>query len=194
MNVYLNLAIGIISLIMVFVFFKEFLVENFTAFKQTFLEDTIWSCSIGIGLVYGMAFVSNIIVMTLLALFGAKQMDSTNQQLVEQLLNVAPSLMLFQAVVLAPVLEEVLYRGLIFRTFYSYHKNIAHIVSAFLFGFSHIYSGLFSGDVTQMIHIIPYMTMGFVFSYAYEKRKNICVPILMHMLNNLIATLLSFIL
>ncbi|MFV0394058.1 MAG: lysostaphin resistance A-like protein [Coprobacillaceae bacterium] len=193
-TVYLNVAIGLFSLILGVAFFKDFLMDNIRAFKKTLLEDTIWSCSIGIGMVYGLAILSNIIVMVLLAMFNQQQADSSNQQLVELLLNNAPLLMTFQAVVLAPIVEELLYRGLIFRTIYSYNKNMAHILSAFLFGFSHIYSGLFSGDLTQIIHIIPYMMMGFAFSYAYEKRGNICAPIIMHMLNNLIATLLSFLL
>lgn len=189
--VYLNVVIGVVSLAMAVGFFKDFIVENIRAFKETILEDTIWSCSVGIGIVYGLSIVSNIIVMALLAFFGQKQMSSENQQLVEKLLTNAPLFMTFQAVVLAPILEELLYRGLLFRTLYSRNKNMAHVISAFLFGFSHIYSGLFSGDITQIIHIIPYMSMGFAFSYAYEKRKNICVPIIMHMLNNLISTLLS---
>lgn len=194
MVIYLNVFIGIASLLMAIWIFKDFLLDNLRAFRVTILEDSIWSCSIGIGLVYALSFASNIIVMGLLAILGLDKSSSANQQLVETLLNGAPLLMMFQAVILAPIVEEVLYRGLIFRTVYSYNKNAAHIISAFLFGFSHIYSALFAGDLTQIIHLIPYMTMGFAFSYAYEKRGNICAPIIMHMLNNLIATLLSFIL
>jgi membrane protease YdiL (CAAX protease family) len=189
MVVYLNFFTGIISLIMTFVFFKTFLLANIKAMRETIIEDTIWSCTIGFGIVYALAIVSRIMVMALLAIFGQKQLDSSNQQLVVQLLTDMPLIMALQTVIIAPILEEILYRGLLFRTFYDYHKNGAHIISAFLFGFAHIYSGLFRGDLTQIIHIIPYMIMGLAFSYAYEKRGNLYVPILMHMLVNLIATL-----
>ena len=189
MIAYLNFFTGIISLIMAFAFFKTFLIANIKAIKETIIEDTIWSCTMGIGIVYVLAAVSRIMVLLLLAIFGQEPLDSSNQQLVVQLLTEMPLLMALQTVIIAPILEEILYRGLLFRTFYDFHKKGAHIISAFLFGFAHIYSGLFRGDLTQIIHIIPYMVMGLAFSYAYEKRGNLYVPILMHMLVNLIATL-----
>ena len=98
--------------------------------------------------------------------------------------------MIYVSVILAPVLEELLFRGLIFRSLRSINRNLAFFASAFLFGFLHIYSALFAGDLSQLIYLLSYGGMGFAFSYAYEKRKTVCVPILMHMINNLVAIIL----
>ena len=92
--------------------------------------------------------------------------------------------------VLAPILEELLFRGLVFRSLRDKSKWLAIFASSFLFGFLHIYSALFAGDLSQLIYLFSYGGMGFAFSYAYEKRKTICVPILMHMINNLVAIIL----
>ena len=100
--------------------------------------------------------------------------------------------MFIQSVILAPVLEELLFRGLIFRSLRSINRNLAFFASAFLFGFLHIYSALFAGDLTQLVYLLSYGGMGFVFTYTYEKRKTICVPMLIHMINNLVAVLFFF--
>ena len=96
----------------------------------------------------------------------------------------------FQSVILAPIVEELLFRGLVFRSLTDKSKWLAIFASSFLFGFLHIYSALFAGDLSQLIYLFSYGGMGFAFSYAYEKRKTICVPILMHMINNLVAIIL----
>ena len=108
----------------------------------------------------------------------------------EDYLNNGALLMAFQSVVLAPILEELLFRGLVFRSLRDKSKWLAIFASSFLFGFLHIYSALFAGDLSQLIYLLSYGGMGFAFSYAYEKRKTICVPILMHMINNLVAIVL----
>ena len=95
--------------------------------------------------------------------------------------------MFIQSVILAPVLEELLFRGLVFRSLRDKSKWLAIFASSFLFGFLHIYSALFAGDLSQLIYLLSYGGMGFAFSYAYEKRKTIC---LMHMINNLVAIIL----
>ena len=121
---------------------------------------------------------------------GGGSNDSANQLLFEDYLNNGALLMAFQSVVLAPILEELLFRGLVFRSLRDKSKWLAIFASSFLFGFLHIYSALFAGDLSQLIYLLSYGGMGFAFSYAYEKRKTICVPILMHMINNLVAIIL----
>ena len=88
------------------------------------------------------------------------------------------------------IINFVLGGGLVFRSLRDKSKWLAIFASSFLFGFLHIYSALFAGDLSQLIYLFSYGGMGFAFSYAYEKRKTICVPILMHMINNLVAIIL----
>ncbi|WP_333576609.1 CPBP family intramembrane glutamic endopeptidase [Faecalibacillus intestinalis] len=138
-------------------------------------------------MIYGISIVANMIINFVL---GGGSNDSANQLLFEDYLNNGALLMAFQSVILAPILEELLFRGLVFRSLRDKSKWLAIFASSFLFGFLHIYSALFAGDLSQLIYLFSYGGMGFAFSYAYEKRKTICVPILMHMINNLVAIIL----
>lgn len=191
LGVILNFAVGLICTTMTAFVLKDFIIESFLSFKENLFDNVIWSCSVGIGIVYGLSIIANLIVMFLL---GNQNQGSANQQLFETYLSSQPILMFVQAVIFAPILEELLFRGIIFRTLREKGKILAHVVAAGLFGFLHVYSGLFAGDMTQLIHMLPYVLMGFAFGYAYEKKGTIFVPIVVHALNNFIAILLSLLL
>ena len=115
---------------------------------------------------------------------------SQNQEAVELLTQSFPFLMVIVTVIFAPIVEEILFRGLIFGTLYPYNRIFAHIVSGFIFGFIHIMGAIMNGQVSEWFLIFPYMFMGWILSYLYEKCDNIIVPILSHGMMNLIATLL----
>ena len=155
-------------------------------FKEELSTNILYSATIGIGMIYVVSIISNTIINLIL---GGSSNDSANQLLFESYLNKDLIFMFIQSVILAPVLEELLFRGLIFRSLRSINRNLAFFASAFLFGFLHIYSALFAGDLTQLVYLLSYGGMGFVFTYTYEKRKTICVPMLIHMINNLVAVL-----
>ena len=134
---------------------------------------------------YAISMITNIVISS----FLGHANTSSNQLLFESLLDKGLILMIIQSVILAPIVEEVIFRGLIFRTLRDYNKYMAHFVSALCFGFIHIYSGLFAGDLTQLFYLLSYGGSGLAFSYAYEARKTIVAPIIIHMVNNLIAVI-----
>ena len=98
--------------------------------------------------------------------------------------------MVFTTVFLAPVFEELMFRGTVFGWLYEVHPIAAHLVSGFLFGFIHVMNEVFAGNFAEMIQIFPYAFMGFGLSYIYEKNNNIFVPMLAHATNNLISLIL----
>ena len=102
-------------------------------------------------------------------------------------------LMTVHAVILAPLVEELFFRGLIFNTLRQKSAFWAHLISAFLFGLLHVYSYILAGDMTEWLKLIPYMTAGLAFSYAYERRQNIIAPIVLHSIKNLIAVILIYV-
>lgn len=191
LGVILNFSVGLICLLMTGYVLKDFIIESFYYFKENLFENIIWSCSVGIGIVYALAIIANIIVMFIL---GDGNQGSANQQLFENYLSGQPLAMFIQAVIFAPMLEELLFRGIIFRTLRTKGRLLAHVVAAGLFGLLHVYSGLLDGDITQLVHMLPYVLMGLAFGYAYEKKGTIFVPIIIHALNNFIAILLSLLL
>lgn len=191
LNAVYNFLCTGISLIFICFLLKDFLKENVKAFKKDMLAHIIWTFSIGIALFYSLSIISNGIVQ-----FFIQDPDaiSSNQEIINSLLEHHILLMFIQTVLFAPILEELLFRGLIFHTLYTKSKFLAHFVTAFLFGFLHVYQAVLLGDISQMIYIISYGAMGLSFSIAYEKRNTICSAILLHMTNNLIALIINILL
>src|SRR5690554_7517728 len=101
-------------------------------------------------------------------------------------------LMVLSAVILGPIVEELVFR----KSFFGLIKNdkIALIVSSLVFGLIHITTEILSGNIALVIvGSIPYIAGGFVFGYIYMRhKKNIVIPILAHMLYNLLSILLLF--
>ena len=83
--------------------------------------------------------------------------------------------MLLYGAMIAPVTEEILFRGLVQRTFRPYGKRFAILASAFLFG-------MFHGNLVQT----PYaLAVGLVLGYVAEEYSlGWCV--VLHMFNNLV--------
>lgn len=113
-----------------------------------------------------------------------------NQVDVNQALEEERKLTLIAACFLAPITEEFIYRYLIFRTIRVHNIPIAHIGSALLFGFCHVwYYVIVCRDISSFIAILPTFVIGLGCSMTYEKTKNIIYPILFHIILNLISTI-----
>ena len=189
-NTYFNVLITLSTAVFLLIIFRDFIKKNWKIFKQELLENVIWVLTIGIGSAYLFSYIGEFIVNLLLP---ANTSEATNQTLVVTLVSSNMLLMTFQAVILAPIVEELFFRGLIFNTLRQKSVFWAHLISAFLFGLLHVYSYILAGDMSEWIKLIPYMTAGLAFSYAYEKRQNIIAPIFLHGLKNLIAVILIYI-
>ncbi len=95
------------------------------------------------------------------------------------------SLMVAGTVLLVPVTEETLYRGLVFGSLQKKNRTVAYILSTVLFGLIHVtgYIGTVS-PIILLLCLLQYMPAGLCLAWAYEKADSICTPILMHMAIN----------
>ena len=87
----------------------------------------------------------------------------------------SPVWFLIGGAIIAPVVEEIFFRGFIFgglRTRYSF--PIAAVISALLFGLLHL----------QWTAILPITLLGLIFAFLYERSGSIWPGILMHFLTN----------
>lgn len=134
--------------------------------------------------------ISNVFITFLEFVFQASYEPATNQLFIESLLqNDGMILMFIGAVILGPIVEELVFRKAIFGLIPK--PNIALIVSSVIFALIHVFNELFTLPFLNFIlTVIPYLTMGFVFGFIYVRfNKNIYIPILVHMLTNLISIL-----
>jgi hypothetical protein len=89
-------------------------------------------------------------------------------------------LILLSAVIIAPIAEEIVFRGYLYKAFRDRFKPwYAIIMSAALFSAIHL----------EPLAAVPLFVIGVVLAYVYEKTDNLMAPIALHMLNNAVAFL-----
>jgi len=121
------------------------------------------------------------------------QVTSDNQLLIIQVFKEAPLYIIFVAVIFAPIVEEILFRGIIYRSLrYFKFKYVALLISSFLFGFLHVYESFVIGRYEDLWFIPVYMAIGWFMALIYEKSGDILAPIALHMVYNAIAVLTLF--
>ena len=98
------------------------------------------------------------------------------------------TLMAIGAVLLAPITEELLFRGLIFRGLYDRSPLVAHVLSMVLFSLVHIsgYVGMYEPKLLFFC-FLQYLVPAYCLNFAYRYSGNLIAPILMHMATNLVA-------
>ena len=84
-------------------------------------------------------------------------------------------------VLLVPMAEETLYRGLIFGFLYTKNRLAAYLVSAAVFSAIHLlgYIGSYSAP-HLLLAFIQYLPAGFVLAEAYRFSGSIFAPIVIH--------------
>lgn len=86
--------------------------------------------------------------------------------------------------IVAPIVEELIFRGLIYKRL----KKMTGVAGAAIL--SALFFGIFHGNWVQA----PYaMILGIVCVFVYEKYKSVIAPILLHMSANILAVLLVFV-
>jgi len=91
-------------------------------------------------------------------------------------------------ILLVPVAEETLFRGLIFRGLYDRSPVLAYLVSMFSFAAVHVLGYIGHTDpVLIMLSFLQYLPAGYCLCFAYRRGGSIISPILMHMAVNAVA-------
>ncbi|WP_374446472.1 lysostaphin resistance A-like protein [Epilithonimonas sp.] len=93
-----------------------------------------------------------------------------------------PVAMVIMTVILAPILEEILFRGIIMKGMINNGTKpvTAILLSAFIFGVVHFNPWQFAGA----------MLLGLVLGLVYYKTKSLLMPVLLHAFNNLLSAML----
>ncbi|MBM7636446.1 CPBP family intramembrane glutamic endopeptidase [Streptococcus saliviloxodontae] len=111
---------------------------------------------------------------------------SPNQENVQKMMTSWLGLSFFATVIVAPILEELFFRGLLAKLFFSKlsgHSSLVYLLtSGFLFSMAHTSATLYQ--------FLIYLMMGVIFGLFYLTKKDIRYAIAMHAINNLLAFLL----
>ena len=91
-------------------------------------------------------------------------------------------------VILAPVIEETLYRGLIFRNIWRRSRVAAYIVSMVIFSAIHVLGYIGTADITTMVLcFVRYLPAGLCLAWTYSKADNVFAPVIVHAVINAIT-------
>ena len=126
----------------------------------------------------GIGYLTNLIVVTLFS--GFVEHHAVGESVVPET-TVGIILLYISNAVLPAILEEWAFRGVICKNLLPYNKKGAIIVSSFLFGLMHI------NPATIIFTTIIGILLGICFSYTGSLK----IPMLIHFLNNAIATTTS---
>lgn len=104
--------------------------------------------------------------------------NSTNQATIENI-HMNPFVLITFTVIMAPIVEELVFRGILMGRVFNPDSIVGLIVSSLLFGLAHMPNSIGVW--------IVYAGMGFVLGTVYRKCQKLEYCIMAHMINNSIA-------
>lgn len=193
-----NFAYLLYEMILVGIFcviYRKTLVEDWKDFKKNRKEYMKVAIPLWIkGLI--LMVVSNYMINIFITNGNIAANESFNRSIMLKL----PIYSITSMVFLGPIMEELVFRKSLKKAFSNMY--VFAIVSALIFAGFHVATGIesFSAIFTQwkeLLFIIPYGALGYMFAIAYHKTNNIFTSISMHIMHNSLSVglvLLSFLL
>jgi uncharacterized protein len=147
------------------------------------LDRVVKVCAVALIAFYGL----NELVYRLFSLaFG--DMTNLNNVSIASQVQASPHVMILIIVFLCPVIEETLFRGLVFGGLHEHSRFIAYAASCLLFALLHVWQyALLGHDVSYFLLTIQYLVPGLVFAWAYERTGTLWTPIIAHICVNALS-------
>lgn len=202
----LNLFLQIITAVIMLFFFGRFYWENLKTFFKEFKAVYIWApiaC-------YAMSIAGNMAMQMLLMIIrGGEIQSTTNNDLVNEMLIENPITMILITVVLAPFVEETIFRAGLCRPMTAsknyFVKALGFIISAGLFALMHVWQyAFFAVDASGVIYltfnaneflsILTYIPMAIFFAVCSYLCKNFWGSVICHAMSNAISVALMLLL
>ena len=175
-----NLCYFVINTLTVWLIFHRFLLRSFRAIR---FWELVQAVILGFVLYYAGSFV----LTWLLNLIGL-QIPNFNNDAVQTLISENRIVMLIATVILAPMVEETLFRGLLFGVIRRKSRIAAYAVTILTFALMHVWQYAFANPWQQvLLSAVPYIPAGIALGWTYEKSNTVWAPIFLHMLVNAVA-------
>ena len=121
-------------------------------------------------------------------LYAFLPQENPNNQTILDLAKTDRGRILAITVVLAPLVEELMFRGGVFGLLRRWNRWLAYGVCMLLFALYHTWQYALT-DPIFWLYLLQYLPAGFILCLSYEKTECIWTAILLHMLNNSISLL-----
>ncbi len=135
-----------------------------------------------LGVVFVLGMSAAVSVNVIVSLSQIARFSPKYQQVSEVIYSGGLFMEIVSAVIAAPILEELFFRGMIYKRLQDMiNVKAAVIVSALFFG-------AFHGNLVQFVYAF---IIGLMLAYVYEKFKTIWAPVIFHIGANLISVLIT---
>ncbi len=174
------------SFILTVLCFMPFLKKSIENTKRKGFEGSLF---VGYGIEMALTFVVAVIIFVLDIVFRETNVN-VNQQIVTQMLHQKSVPMILCTVVLAPITEECLVRGVLFAPLCRYKPWLAYAVSAVVFSMLHVLVSVGSASAVSLVEdFLSYLPSGIALGWIYQRTGTIIGPIALHSLSNLFSVI-----
>lgn len=180
----INCAYYVLSFAAVVIIFRKFLWSNLRSSLKNpvfLLKTAFLGVLVYFGGNYLISYLSHLLIPTF---------HNVNDQNVAGMVQQQPALLSACVVLLVPVTEELLYRGLIFGTLYRKNAVLGYVLSTLAFCAIHVVGYITTAPISLLLlNFLQYIPAGLTLAWAYRKADSIWAPILMHITINQIGIL-----
>lgn len=148
------------------------------------LADRPFAVIAGIAGGYFIMMGCNTLTALLLTLF--ERTENPNNAAVAELVFDSGGAVSAMVIFLAPIVEEVLFRGAMFGFLRRYSRAAAYAVTVAVFALYHLW-GFILQDAANLVYLVQYIPAGIILCRLYERGNTIWEPIGMHMLVNFVS-------
>ena len=178
----LNLIYYVISFIFVLVFMFRFLKKSFSD-----LLDSLLPSLQAVVLAYFLNYIAVFLISLFLDYVLDGAVNPNTQEIVSQT-KLNTNVMIVVGVLLAPVVEEALFRGALFGTLRTKSRVLAYIVSTLAFAVYHLWQYFSVGfEWSMLLYLLQYIPPSIALCWCYERSGSIWSPIVLHSLVNFIS-------
>lgn len=175
----LNIVYFLINFCAAVLIFRKFLAENWRVALERLFPTVYYAILAYLGSQLLTALVSLAILRIDPDFFNV------NDESIHAMIGESPALMVIGTVILAPVAEELFYRGLFFRKLFDRKPWLGYAVSMAVFSAIHMagYIGTYP-PLQLLLGWLQYLPAAYCLCWCYRQTGNIFSPILMHMIFN----------
>ncbi len=179
---WINLIYYATGFVFLLVFMFNFWRESFGDLCQH-ITDTLIAVLVGY-----IAYILLSYLVNLILSFILDTLTNPNSAAASSMTKLNPNTMLAIGVFLAPVVEETLFRGVVFGSLRERNIVLAYVVSSFLFSVYHLWEYMvYRFDPVMLLYLLQYLPGGIVLAAVYEKGQNIWCPVFLHMIINYVS-------
>jgi len=176
----INVCYFVINCVMTWVIFHNFLIRSFRGIR-------FWELVQALILGFVLYYAGSWVFQKAVELLGIS-ITSFNDQTVMELAGQNMPVMAVCCVLLAPLVEETLVRGLLFGTIHRSSRYGAYAVTIVFFAAIHVWQYLLVAEPKEvLLAALQYIPAGIALGWTYEKSNTIWAPVILHMTINAIT-------